>query len=174
MSNLKITLFGPDKLTSYDKTEIHKYLDAVIHEHDISVLAYRSIEKEVLKYFAENESYIPQLTIYTFPEQRNLPPNIQASINFFLERGATHKTFYHNEAVVTRSVYCDAWRYIMDENDAVVTFFDEEIHMDQRKKLMIPIDIAAAAKKKAFFHALPVHKSNLLQRKAIDKIRQVR
>lgn len=170
---MKIVLSGPSDLTEFDKTEIKKYLDAVIDEHSISILAYRSIEKEVFKFFVENDKYASKLTIYTFPEFNSLSQEFQTTIDYLRKQGATHKSFYYNDMIVRRTPYMDAWRYILDENDAIVTFFDEIIHIKERKKLLIPIDMAKKIKKRPFIHDLPVHNHAFLDKKPTEKIRLI-
>lgn len=165
---MRIALFGPSELTSHDKTEIRNYVEAVIEEHHVSLLAYRSIEREVFKFFVEHEEYASKLTIYTFPELHQLPADMQTTIRYLVGKGAVHKSFYHNELLIRRTPYVEAWEYIMDENDAVVTFFDEK-----NAKLMIPIDVANRMKKRPFIFSLPVHDASLMERKATDKIRLV-
>ncbi|PGK51466.1 hypothetical protein CN918_27115 [Priestia megaterium] len=170
---MKIALSGPNELTEYDKLEIRSYMEAVINEHEISILAYRSIEKEVLKFFVEFEEHASKLSIYTFLEFSQLPSDIQRTIEYLQERGASYKTFYHNDLIVKREPYVNAWRYIMDENDAVVSFFNIKAHHDQRQKLMIPIDIATKSNKRPFIYTLPVYDSSILEQTPTDKIRLI-
>lgn len=165
---MDISLLGPNDLTENDKVEIEKYIDAVITQHSISILYYSSFEREVLKYFVKNKQYAHKLHIYTFPEFNQLAPDIQQTISFLLKNGAVHKSFYTNQLVVKRSMFKDAWMYILDESDAVVSFFCES-----KPQLMIPIDIAKKLEKKPFTFLLPRYNSTLLQRSIKEKIRYV-
>lgn len=163
--DMRIALFGPNVLTPFDQQEIRNYIEAVIEEHSVSVLD-RSIEREVFKFFVENEQYAHKLTIYTFQEFEYLQSDIQTTIQFLIKKGSAYKSFYNNEPVIRRTPFIETWEFIMDENDAIMTFFD-----GKNPKLMIPSDIAKKMNKRPFQFSLPLYNESLMNRKPTDKIK---
>jgi len=147
---MKIALTGPSELTEYDKKDIEKYIDAIVKEHEVSILAYRSIEIEVFKYFVNHSNLASSLTIHTFQHLDELPETLRKPIRFLISKGAKYRSFNHDEVLVKRTSYITAWQNIIDSADLVVSFYD-----NKKTTLMIPIDEAKAKNKKGLVYYLP-------------------
>lgn len=147
---MKIALTGPSELTEYDKKDIENYVDAVVREHEIFILAYRSIEIEIFKYFVNHSEYASRLTIYTFQNLDELPETLKTPIRFLISKGANFRSFNHEEVLVKRTTFVNAWQTIINNIDLVVSFYD-----NKKTTLMIPIDEAKMKKKKGIVYYLP-------------------
>lgn len=189
---MKVALVGPNELTPYDQEEIKDYIDALVsEEHEIVLLAYRSIEIEVLKYFVDHVDIIakdeqgnkildengnqkiinhaPKLHIVTFQAKKDLPSKLRTAIDYLVENGSNYFSLEYNDLLIRRSVYIEAWGEIIKEVDAVVSFYDGE-----KTTLMIPIDEAKKRGKKAFIYQLPrtsLEKANLTADKKIKIVK---
>lgn len=166
--DMKIALTGPQELTDYDKKDIETYLRAIVHEHEIILLAYRSIEIELFKFFINNAEFASKLTIYTFQNLDELPESLNQSIRFLISHGANYRSFNHDESLVKRDVYVAAWRSIIERVDTVVSFYNQE-----KITLMIPIDEAKAMNKKGIIYYLPGYNIDKFQQTADKKMRFV-
>jgi hypothetical protein len=165
---MKIALVGPSELSAFDKKDIHNYIDAIAQEHEIALLAYRSIEIEVFKYFVNNTELASQLHVYAFQTLPNMPEALRTSIEFLVSKGATFHSFNHEEILVNRQTYVNAWRDIVDVSDLVVSFYDSK-----KTTLMIPIDEAKSKKKKGLVYYLPGLNEDKFKQAADKKMRFV-
>jgi len=165
---MKIALVGPSELSAYDKKDIHNYIDAIAQEHEIAILAYRSIEIEVFKYFVNHSELAPKLHIYTFQKLIHMPEALRTSIEFLISQGASYQSLEHDEILVNRATYVGAWRDIIDESDLVVSFYDSK-----KTTLMIPIDEAKSKNKKGLVYYLPGLNEDKFKQTADKKMRFV-
>lgn len=154
---MKIALIGPSELTEFDKKEIEENLEDFLSEgNEIAILAYRSIEIEVFKYFVkqmdeeEGAAIASRLHIYTFQPLSLLPEKIKASIDYLVENGAKYHSFNFEQMLIRRTMYVDSWNYILQDVDVMVCFYDGE-----KPTLLIPIDEAKKQGKKAVIYQLP-------------------
>lgn len=156
---MKIALIGPSELTELDKKEIADNIeDFVSKGNEIVLLAYRSIEIEVFKYFVQNidekigADAASRLHIHTFQPLQYLPEKIKAPIEYLTEKGASYHSFEFNQTLIRRSMYTESWREILSDVDIMVCFYDGE-----KSTLMIPIDEANKMGKRAVVYKLPKH-----------------
>lgn len=164
---MKIALIGPSELSEFDQKEIEDNLEDFLSKgNEIALLAYRSIEIEVFKYFIEHIEQAPLLHIYTFQPLSLLPEKIKASIEFLVDNGATYNSFEVEEILIRRTMYVETWKVILDDCDLVVCFYD-----GVKASLMIPVDEAKKMEKKSVIYRLPNqdHEHFLLQSE--EKIR---
>lgn len=155
---MRIALIGPTDLSEFDKKEIEENLNDFISKgNEIVILAYRSIEIEVFKYFVknidDNKKLASKLHIYTFQDFDKLPQKLKTSIDYLVEEGANYHTFGYNEMKIERSIYQDSWKFIIEDCDIVISFYDGI--EKSLKKLFIPIDIAKSLNKKGIIYNLP-------------------
>lgn len=164
---MKIALVGPSELTEFDQKEIEENLEDFLSKgNEIVLLAYRSIEIEVFKYFIEHIEQAPLLHIYTFQPFSLLPDKVKASIEFLLEHGATYRSFEFEEILIKRSMYTETWRMILTDCDLIVCFYDGE-----KSTLMIPVDEAKRMQKKSVIYRLPKMNQEFFLQQAEEKIR---
>jgi len=166
--NMKVALVGPSELSAFDKKDIHNYVDAIAQEHEIALLAYRSIEVEVFKYFVNHSELASQLHVYTFQKLIHMPEALRTSIEFLVSKGASYHSFDYDEVLVNRDTYIRAWRDIVDVSDLVVSFYDSK-----KTTLMIPIDEAKSKNKKGLVYYLPGLNEDKFKQAADKKMRFV-
>lgn len=147
---MNIALTGPRDLSEFDKKDIQNYINTIAQENEISILAYRSIEVEVFKFYISNPELAEKLTIYTFQNIDELPETLNKSIRFLISQGAKYRSLNFEKPVVKRDDFINAWQKILERCDSVVSFYDNE-----KLALMIPIDEAKIMKKKAIVYNLP-------------------
>jgi hypothetical protein len=154
---LKIALVGPSELTEFDKKEIEENLEDFISKgNEIALLAYRSIEIEVFKFFIKNtddengRNIAEKLHIYTYQPLKFLPEKIKNTIEYLIEKGAKYTSFEFSQTLIRRSVYIETWQKILEDVEVMVCFYDGE-----KPTLMIPIDEAKKKDKKAVVYQLP-------------------
>lgn len=167
MISVRIALIGPSELSEFDQKEIEENLEDFLSKgNEIAILAYRSIEIEVFKYFIEHIEQTPLLHIYTFQPFSLLPEKVKASIEFLVENGATYQSFDFEEILIRRTMYVETWKVILEDCDLVVCFYDGE-----KPTLMIPVDEAKKMQKKSVIYRLPKRDEELFLREAEEKIR---
>lgn len=154
---MKLALIGPSELTDFDKREIEENLEDFISKgNQIILLAYRSIEIEVFKFFIErmnddnSKNIASLLHIHTFQPFSLLPDKIKESINFLVENGASFHSFEFEEILIKRTMYIETWQTILKEADALICFYD-----GAKSTLMIPVDEAKKMQKKSVIYNLP-------------------
>lgn len=154
---MKIALIGPSELTEFDKKDIQENLaDFVSKGNEIAILAYRSIEIEVFKYFIQtmddtgNLELASKLHIYTLQPLSLLPEKIKASVDYLVEHGASYHTFGLEQMMVRRPAYVETWNYILQDVDVMVCFYDGE-----KPTLLIPVDEAKKSGIKSVIYQLP-------------------
>lgn len=172
---MKIALIGPSELTEFDKKEIADNIeDFVSKGNEIVLLAYRSIEIEVFKYFVQNideeigAEAASRLHIHTFQPLHLLPEKIKAPIEYLREKGASYHSFNFNQALIRRNVYTESWQEILADVDVMVCFYDGE-----KPTLMIPIDEAKKMGKRAVVYKLPKNNEEHFLLEATEKIKIV-
>lgn len=172
---MKIGLIGPSELTKLDKQEIEENLEDFISKgNEIVVLAYRSIEIEVFKFFVkrmdddDSNAIASKLHIYTFQPLSMLPEKIRTSIEYLAEKGATYKSFGFEEPLIRRAKYVETWNQILMDVDLMICFYDGE-----KPTLMIPIDEAKRLGKKAVVYQLPKYNQEQYLLKPENKIKIV-
>lgn len=164
---MKIALVGPSELTEFDQKEIEENLEDFLSKgNEIVLLAYRSIEIGVFKYFIEHIEQAPLLHIYTFQPFSLLPDKVKVSIEFLMENGATYQSFEFEEMLIKRSMYTETWRTILADCELVVCFYDGE-----KPTLMIPVDEAKKMQKKSVIYRLPKTNEDHFLQHAEEKIR---
>lgn len=165
---MKIALTGPKELSEFDKLEIENYLKAIINEHEVFILAYRSIEIEVFKFFVNNPEHANKLNIYTYQNLDELPNTLNKTIRFLISQGAHFRSFNNESDVIKREIFINSWRQIIERCDTVVSFYDNE-----KIALMIPIDEAKEMNKKAIIYYLPGNNIDKYNQEINKKMRNV-
>lgn len=158
---MNVCLLGPASLSQMDKEELHANIEALVSGgYTIHLLAYRSIEQEVFKFFLERLEKNPllanQLKVYSFQSESLLPEKTKIPLEELKEAGVSFESFeqtpslLNSEYFITRKIYIECYRKIIERCELVISFKNES-----DAKLMIPIDIAKELNIKSISYQLP-------------------
>lgn len=165
---MQIYVAGSHRLSEWDKKEIYQYLEKYAAVNHIHLLAFKSIENEVLRFFLENEALAPRLSIYTLPSLECLPEPFCGAITYLQELGASHQHFYYYDTQIAKTKLELFQEAIIEKMDLVCCFYNGDKPAD-----MIPVDVAKQLGVQSAIYDLPKQKKHLIYRSNGDKIRLV-
>lgn len=173
---MNVCIIGPSSLSSFDKDEISAHINDLVKDgHTINLLAYRSIEVEVFKYFIENLEINPnianQLKIYSFQPLTLMPEKIKMSIEFLMDEGVQFQSFnitpllMNEDYFIRRLNFVEGYRNIIKNCDLTVCFYD-----GKKSTLMIPVDISKELNIEAIVYRLPNEDETLFNLSISEKV----
>lgn len=172
----KVALIGPQHLQEHDKDEIFPFLTDILHESHISILAYRSFELDIVRYFLTlNDEFASHLTVYlvntmTEIDETNFP--LAQALRYLSSVGANIIEMDMPQKTLTRQPYLDLWKVIMEEHDELLSFYNHQV--DEQAKLLAPLKIAEELEKNAYVFHLSDGDEEKMMRPTKEKIEQVR
>jgi hypothetical protein len=168
-----VAMIGPQFLQDYDKEEIFPFLNEIIDESRISILAYRSFELDVIRHFLTlPDEYASHLTIYlvnTFDDLDHY--GLSQSIRYLSSAGATVIELQHPEKTLTRKPYLELWKRILVNQDELLSFYNHQT--DEQAKLLSPLRVAEELEKNAYVFHLSGGDEEKMKRPHKQKIEQV-
>lgn len=167
-SGMNIFICGSSHLSALDQKEIQKWLSQYARKHHIHLLCYKSLEKEVLRFFVENEHLAPNLFLYTLQPLHKLSNSFQQITEFLVEHGSTYSSFGYSHEAIYRSDYILYVKSILADMGLVLCFYNGDTHIS-----VIPIDAAKEIRIDAVIYNLPGKNKELASRVLEDKLRIV-
>lgn len=152
----RIALLGPHSLRECDKREIFPFLQDILPESHISILAYRSFELDIIRHFLTLEDDMARhLSVYLVHSLESLQQEhypLAQSILYLSSIGAHVHEFHSPHAVLTRQPYLALWETILKDQDEMLSFYNGS--PDEQTKLLAPLSVAQAMNKNAYLFRL--------------------
>lgn len=182
---MKVAFVGPSNLTSFDKSEIEHHIKDIISKgHEVHILAYRSIESEIFRFFIEyidqKKNEVKEIQKLIDSGEYNPTPEELYSLydSIDLSNKLTIYTFQTTEnlperiKVPIKYLTANGSNHISFEHEDLIIYRSEYVSAwdmilkecdvllsffngENMKTAYIPVDVAKKCKKTAFIYHLP-------------------
>ncbi|MCP8968833.1 flagellar motor switch protein FliG [Ectobacillus ponti] len=165
---MNIFVCGSSHLSAADQTEIEQFLLRYAPKHQVHVLSYKNIEREVLRFFVQRDHLAPQLHMYSLQPIHTLSPSFQSIVHYLEEQGARYVSFGYAHSSIYRSEYITYLRSVLLGIELVVCFYNGDSHTS-----VIPVDVAKEMGIDAVIYELPGENAGETHRRLADKLRVI-
>ena len=143
----RIALFAPYHLNDNELEKVFEFLYDVIDETHISVLFYRTIDLDIVRFFLElPEDYAKHLTIHLTGDLNSITDvALKEGIAYLQANGCEIIEHFFNTETLIREEYDSILRQIIMNVDEVLSFYKRD--QKQISKLLMPFNHAKRYKK---------------------------